>query len=63
MDYYLWGVVESKVNTHSLANRDYLKRKIQQVMNIMRKEEVARACARFRPRLESIVQAGGGYIE
>ena len=63
MDFYLWGVVESKVNRHALANRDALKRKIERVMAKMCKEEVARACARFRPRLESVVQGGGGYIE
>lgn len=63
MDYYLWSVVEAKVNEHPVANRDALKRKITEVMRRMDQEEVARACACFRTRLEKVIGAEGGYIE
>ena len=63
MDYYVWGAVQAKVNDHPLGGRVALQEKIRQVMRQMEEEEVARACSRFRPRLEGIIQAGGGYIE
>ena len=63
MDYYLWSVVEGKVNEHPVPSRDALKRKITEVMKKMDQEEVARACACFRPRLEKVIDAEGGHIE
>ena len=63
MDYYTWGAVQTKVNDHRLVGRVALQERIRQVMRQMEHEEVARACSRFRPRLEGIIQAGGGYIE
>ena len=63
MDYYVWSVVEAKVNEYLVANRDALKRKIAEVMKNMDEVEVARACACFRTRLEKITEAEGGHIE
>ena len=59
----MWGVVQEKVNDHPLVGRVALQVRVSQVMRQMEHEEVARACSRFRPRLEGIIQAGGGYID
>ena len=63
MDYYVRGVVQVKVNDHSLVGCVALQVRVSQVMCQMEHEEVERGCSRFRPRLEGITQAGGGYIE
>ena len=63
MDYYLWGAVESKFNEHSLTDRAALQANITQVMVQMDRDEVARACQRFRTRLQGVIKARGGYIE
>ena len=57
------GAVQAKVNDHPLVGRVALQERISQVMRQMEQQEVARACSRFRLRLEGIIQAGGGYIE
>ena len=63
MDYYVWGAVESKVNEHPLTDRAALQAKIVEVMGQMKRDEVARACQRFRTRLLGVIRARGGYIE
>ena len=49
------GVVQAKVNYHPLVGRSALQESISQVLRQMEQEEVARACSRFRPRLEGII--------
>ena len=39
------------------------KASIREVMQKMNKEVVARACNRFRSRVERVVEADGGFIE
>ena len=63
MDYYVWGAVQAKVNDHPLVDHVALQERIRKVTRKMVHEEVARACSRFRPRLEGIIQARGGYID
>ena len=65
MDYYVWGAVQAKVNDHPLVDHVALQERIRKVTRKMVHEEVARgrASSRFRPRLECIIQAGGGYID
>ena len=63
MDYYVWSVVESKVSEHYVASRGTLKRKISEMLKNIVKEEVARACACFRARLEKVIDAEAVHIE
>ena len=63
MEYNLWGAVQTKMNDHPLGSRVAQQETIRQVMRQMEQKEVARACSRFRPRLEGIIRTGGGYIE
>ena len=63
MGYYVWGAVQANVNDRPLVGRVALQEKISRAMGQMKHEVVARACGRFRPRLEGIIKAGGGYTE
>ncbi|KYN11144.1 hypothetical protein ALC57_16693, partial [Trachymyrmex cornetzi] len=62
LDYYVWGVVEAKVNAKHYNTKNVLKTSITKVMAYMDKE-VKRTCSRFRFRLEKVVQANGDYIK
>ena len=63
MDYYVLGAVQATVNDRPLVGRVVLQEKISRVMGEMKHKVAARVCGRFRPPLEGIIKAGGGYIE
>lgn len=62
LDYYFWGVVEEKVNKVSYNTKDAFKDAMIKVMTNMPKEEVKRACSKFRSKLEKVIAPDGGYI-
>ena len=55
LDYYVWIVVEMEVNEHSHNTKDSLKAGIVRVMSDMNKEQLIRACNRFQPFIEAII--------
>ena len=63
LDYYVWGVVERDTNKCPHNTLDSLKSAIKQVMVKMDKAMLTKACARFRPRIEAVIAAEGGFIE
>ena len=63
MDYYVWSVVERETNRHPHNTIASLKAAIVQVMSEMNKDHLISACRRFRPRLEAVIEAKGGFIE
>ena len=63
LDYHLWGAVERLINHRAHNTKDSLKASIKEVMLKMNKEVVARACSRFRNRVERVIEADGGFIE
>lgn len=63
LDYYVWGVVERDTNKHPHSTIDSLKSTIKQVMVNMDKTMLTKACGRFRPRIEAVIDAEGGFIE
>ncbi|QQP53189.1 Uncharacterized protein FKW44_005568 [Caligus rogercresseyi] len=63
LDYFFWGMVENKTNKHAHSTLDSLKAAIVEEFANMKKDVVAKACGRFRHRLEMVVAADGGYIE
>ena len=56
MDCYEWGTAQANVNDHLMVGRVALQERISQVTREMEREEVERACSRFRPWLEDIIQ-------
>ncbi|QQP55247.1 Transposable element tcb1 transposase [Caligus rogercresseyi] len=63
LDYFFWGMVEIKTNKHAHNTLDSLRAAIVEEFANMKKDVVAKACGRFRHRLEMVVAADGSYIE
>jgi len=63
LDYFVWGVAERDVNRTSHNTKQALKDRIVEVFNNIPKEDVVRACTRFRSRLEKVVAANGDFFE
>ncbi|QQP50766.1 Uncharacterized protein FKW44_011890 [Caligus rogercresseyi] len=63
LDYFFWGMVDNKTTKHAHNTLDSLRAAIVEEFANMKKDVVAKACGRFRHRLEMVVAADGGYIE
>lgn len=63
LDYFVWSVIERHSNKSRHPNVASLKNAIKASFADMEKEILAKACARFRPRIEAVIEAKGGYIE
>ena len=59
----MWSVVEKDLNEYGHDTKNFLKAAIVRVMSDMNKEQLIRACNRFRPRIEAVINASGGFIE
>ena len=62
LDFFVWGVAERDVNRSSHNTKQSLINAIMDVFANIPREDVIRACARFRSRLEEVVAAGGDFI-
>ncbi|QQP58045.1 Uncharacterized protein FKW44_003235 [Caligus rogercresseyi] len=63
LDYFFWGMVENNTNKHAHNTLDSLRATNVEEFANMKKDVVAKACGRFRHRLEMVVAADGGYIK
>ena len=63
LDYYVWSVCERDVNKAPYNTAASLTAKITEVMANLPRATVAKACKRFRPRIEAVVKAGGDFFE
>jgi len=63
LDYYVWGVCERDVNKHPHNNVDSVKAKITEVMQGMGRQEIVKACKRFRARIEAVIDNDGDFFE
>ncbi|CAK9829643.1 Transposable element Tcb1 transposase [Anthophora retusa] len=63
LDFYVWSVIERVTNKSRHPNLASLRAAIEAAFADMDRDSLKRACERFRPRLEAVIQAGGGYIE
>lgn len=63
MDYFVWGVVERKVNKALHSTVRSLKTSITEVMTNLNKDSLVSACAAFWNRLEKVIEAEGCHIE
>jgi hypothetical protein len=62
VDYFAWGVSELRVRAKYHNKTKALISKIREVMGILARNTVAKACRRFRSRIEAVVTADGSYI-
>ena len=63
LDYYVWGVCEQEVNKAPHNTLASLQAKITEVMGSLPRDTVAKACRRFRHRIEQVIEANGDFIE
>lgn len=63
LDYYVWSVVERVTNKTRHPNVASLRAAIEAAFRNMDSAVLTRACERFRPRMEAVIAAEGGYIE
>lgn len=63
LDYFVWGEVERVSNKHSHSSLDSLRQAIAAAMENLSKDHVIAACSRFKPRIEAVIHADGGFIE
>lgn len=63
LDFFVWGVIERDSNKSRHANRDSLAIAIQNAFANLDPSILAKACSRFRPRIEAVLEVNGGYIE
>jgi hypothetical protein len=63
LDYFVWGVSELHVNETPHNTSAALMDKITEVMGNLSRDTVAKACRRFRSRIEAVVAADGDFIE
>jgi len=62
LDYYVWSVVERVTNKSRHPNVTSLRITIEAAFVGM-DSATLRAYERFRPRIETVIQTNGGYIE
>ncbi len=63
MDYFVLGVAKLDVNESPQQTSDSLVHKMKEVMGILERDTVARACKLFRPRIEEMVAADDDFNE
>jgi hypothetical protein len=63
LDYFAWGVFELRVKAKSHNKTKDLIPKIRGMMVSLARNTVAKACKRFRSQIETVIAAGGIFIE
>ena len=63
LDYFLWSECERETNAAPHTSVASLKPKIKMVMANLDRDTVAKACRRFRTRLEAMVAANSNFIK
>lgn len=63
LDFYVWSVVVRITNKSRHPNVASLRASIEAAFADMDRASLKRACDRFRPRMEAVIRAEGGYIE
>jgi hypothetical protein len=62
LDFFVWCATERDVNRSPHNIKQSLITSIMKVIADLSREDVRRACSRFRSRLEEVVEARGDFI-
>jgi hypothetical protein len=62
LDFFVWGMTERDVNRSPHNTKQSLITSIMKVFADLSREDVRRACSRFRSRLEEVIEARGDFI-
>ena len=63
MDYYVCGAVEKDTIHRASTTKAQLIDRIKVVFETLPRETVTSACSRFRSRIETVMDANGGYFQ
>ena len=63
LDYSVWSVLESEVNTEAHTSVDSLRRAITAAFNNLSQDTVNRAVDDWMRRLDAVIEAEGGHFE
>jgi transposase len=63
LDYFMWGVCERDVNKRSHNTVASVKAKVTEVMTLLDRNTIVRACKRFRSRVEAVIDREGGFFD
>lgn len=63
MDFCIWGILESRVNSKRHSSINGLKRAIRKAWNELDMQIISDACAAVETRFGLVIAAGGGNIE
>jgi hypothetical protein len=63
LDYFAWGVFSLRVRAKPHNKTKALIPKIRGMMVSLARNTVAKACKRFRSQIETVIAAGGIFIE
>jgi len=63
LDFSIWAYVQAKSCDQQHPNLDHLKASVTEVWNNLSVTYIRNFCKRFRPRVEAVVAAEGGYID
>ena len=62
LDYFVWSVCERDVNKQPHPSLDSLRQKITDVMGNLNRNMLAKACKRFRSRIEAVIESDGDFF-
>ena len=63
LNFSIWAYVQAKSCDQQHPNLDPLKAAVADVWNNLSMKYIRNVCKRFRPRVEAVVAAEGGYID
>ncbi|QQP55647.1 Uncharacterized protein FKW44_000053, partial [Caligus rogercresseyi] len=63
LDYFLWGVLQERVNEHSHGSVDQFKASIIKNCKKIPVSDVVAAAQKFRASIKAVIEAKGGHIE
>lgn len=63
MDYFVWGVLEAKVNATRHNTKEELRLAIKVAIEGLNKGSVANDGSKFRARLKKVIGAEGDHLE
>ena len=63
LDFSIWAYVQAKACKVQHPNLDALQLSVSKVWNDMTEAFIRSTCSTFRPRIEAVIEAEGGYID
>jgi len=63
LDFSIWAYVQAKACKSQHPNLEAMRIAVSKVWNNMSSSYIKKTCSKFRPRIEAVIEAEGGYID